>query len=130
MTHSSFEHSDQMQTIEIYTPRSNDSGEFVGLLYEIIFYDSEALVEPVRLYRNLDRISALNEGDPYVFVECLQTIYPQDGRARPVAAGQQITIDATDWYGRPWAQIWEQNFEQEMDRPESSLEDLFEDIFR
>jgi hypothetical protein len=129
MTHSSFEHSSQMQTIEIYTPRTSDNGELIGLLHEIVFYDSEALVEPLRLYRNLDRVSGLNDGNPYVFVECLQSLYPIDGRAQPVAPGREITINATDWYGRPWAQIWEENFEQQMARPRSSLEELFDDIF-
>jgi hypothetical protein len=117
MTHASFEHSSQMQTIEIYTPRHDDDGKLLGLLQETVFYDPEALVEPLRLYTNMNRIFALNEGDPRIFVECLQTIYPLDGRMTPVAPGQQISITAPDWYGRPWAQMWEQYFEQGMSRP-------------
>lgn len=117
MTHASFEHSSRMQTIEIYTPRHDDEGKLIGLLQETVFYDDEALVQPLRLYTNMNRIFALNEGDPRIFVECLQTIYPLDGRMTPVAPGQQISITAPDWYGRPWAQTWEQYFEQGMSRP-------------
>jgi len=123
-THASFEHSSQMQTIEIYTPRRDYDGKLLGLEQETIFYDPEALVEPVRLYTNLNRIYKLNEGDPRVFVECLQTIYPVDGRMTPVAPGRQISITATDWYGRPWAQTWEQHFEQGMSRPSTDAFDF------
>ena len=51
--HGMFEFSNQMQTIEIYTPNRDASGAFTGLNHEAIFYDPEALVEPVRIVRNL-----------------------------------------------------------------------------
>ena len=63
------------------------------------------------------------ESDPYVFIECTQTIFPVDGRATPVSPGQVIDYQVPDMYGRPWAQIWEQNFEQGMEKPEE--EDIF-----
>src|SRR5690606_4771630 len=103
-THVAFEHSNELQIIEIYTPRTNAEGAFVGLRHEAIFYDPAALVEPVRLVRDLNKANELNQGNPFVFIECLQTIYPIEGRAQPVPPGQEITIRATDWYGRPWAQ--------------------------
>ena len=47
-THAAFEHSNKMQTIEIYTPNRDAGGKFLGLVHEAIFYDPDALVEPVR----------------------------------------------------------------------------------
>jgi hypothetical protein len=52
MAHGAFEFSNKMQTIEIYTPNRDSSGKFLGLNHEAIFYDPEALVEPVRIIRN------------------------------------------------------------------------------
>src|SRR5690606_27366531 len=54
--HSAFEFSNQMQTIEIYTPNYDEDGNFTGLNHESIFYDPEALVEPVRIVRNLNKL--------------------------------------------------------------------------
>jgi len=124
MNHGSFEHSNQMQTIEIYTRRKDKDGEMIGLVHEAIFYDPEVLVEPVRVVRNLNRREALNEGNPFIFVECLQTIYPVDGRAQPLPPGAVIdNFEVPDWYGRPWAHIWEEHFEEGMERPQET--DLF-----
>ncbi len=50
--HGAFEFSNKMQTIEIYTPNRDAAGNFLGLNHEAIFYDPEALVEPVRIIRN------------------------------------------------------------------------------
>lgn len=122
-SHDTIEYSNDLQVIEIYTPRY-EGDEFLGLHHEAIFYDSKAFAEPLRLVRTLNRTSALNEGDPWPFIDCVQTIYPQGGRASPVSPGAEITIEATDWYGRPWAQQWEKYFEQGMDRPKST-EGLF-----
>lgn len=115
--HGAFEFSNKMQTIEIYTPVRNGNDEIIALNHEAIFYDSEALVEPIRIVRNLERIGDLNEGDPYEFLECLQTIFPIDGIAMPVLPGNVIDYKVLDMVNRPWAQIWEENFEQGMQRP-------------
>ena len=122
-THAAFDHSNFMQTIEIYTPNRDADGNFLGLNHEAVFYDSEALVEPVRIIRNYLKTSGFEEGDPYVFIECIQTIFPLDGRATPVSPGQVIEYEVPDMYGRPWAQIWEEYFEQDMERPEE--DDIF-----
>jgi len=123
--HAAFEYSNQMQTIEIYTPMHDAAGNFVGLNHEAIFYDPEALVEPVRIIRHLQKQGSYREEDPYVFIECLQTIYPIDGRATPVSPGQVIEYKVPDMYGRPWAQIWEEYFEQGMEKPQNDDEDIF-----
>ena len=47
MVHGAFEYPNKMQTIEIYTPNRDASGKFLGLNHEAVFYDAEALVEPV-----------------------------------------------------------------------------------
>ncbi len=123
--HAAFEFSSKMQTIEIYTPNRDEDGNFVGINHEAIFYDPEALVEPVRIVRNLTKINDYGDADetPYVFIECVQTIFPIDGRNTPVSPGDTIEYTIPDMYGRPWAEIWERNFEQDMSGSEE--EDMF-----
>src|SRR5690606_8974375 len=121
--HGAYEFSNQLQTIEIYTPNRDEDGKFVGLNHEAIFYDPEALVEPVRIVRNYVKTSDYNQGTPYVFIECVPTIYPVDGYATPVSPGAVIEYEVPDMYGRPWAHIWEEYHEQEMQGPED--EDIF-----
>lgn len=123
-THGAFEHSSSMQTIEIYAPNRDESGNFVGLNHEAIFYDPEALVEPVRIIRNYIKLSDFDEGDPYVYIECTQTIFPIEGMGTPVSPGRVIEYEVPDIYGRPWAKIWEQFWEQGMQKPEE--EDIFD----
>jgi hypothetical protein len=123
-THAAFEHSNKMQTIEIYSPNRDASGKFLGLNHESIFYDPEALVEPVRIVRNFVKMSGFEEGDPYVFIECLQSIYPLDGTATPVAPGQVLQYEAPDMLGRPWADIWEKYWEKGMEKP--AEKDIFD----
>jgi hypothetical protein len=122
--HAAFEYSSQMQTIEIYTPNRDANGSFLGLNHEAIFYDSEALVEPIRIVRNYLKQSEFTEGDPYVFVECVQSIFPVDGVATPVSPGDVIDYTVPDMYGRPWAQIWERYWEQGMEKPDDG-QDIF-----
>jgi hypothetical protein len=123
-THAAFEHSNLIQTVEIYAPIRDDDGNFLGLNHEAVFYDPEVLVEPVRIIRKLVKESGFEEGDPYVFVECVQTIFSIDGTPTPVSPGTVIEYEVPDMYGRPWAQIWEQYWEEGMERPEE--EDIFD----
>jgi hypothetical protein len=121
--HGAFEYSNKMQTIEIYTPNRDAAGKFLGFNHEAIFYDAEALVEPVRVVRNHVKTSGFEQGDPYVFIDCVQTIFPLEGRSTPVAPGTVIQYKVPDMYGRPWAQIWEEHWEKDMEKPEG--EDIF-----
>jgi hypothetical protein len=123
ISHGMFEHSNSMQSIEIYTPNRDAGGAFLGLNHETILYDPEALVEPIRIIANLTRAGEYTDQTPYVLIECVQTIFPIDGRATPVSPGQVIEYKVPDMYSRPWAQIWEENFVQDMTRPEE--EDVF-----
>jgi hypothetical protein len=124
-SHSSFEHSNKAQTIEMYTPIRKD-GKFVGLNHETIFYDEEALAVPVRIVRNFMKINNFTDDDqtPYQFIECVQTIFNVNGHNTPLTPGTKVEYEMPDMYGRPWAKIWEENFEQGMERPDNS-EDLF-----
>jgi hypothetical protein len=56
----------------------------------------------------------------------MQTIYPVNGIATPVAPGAEIEVTAPDWFGRPWAQMWEKYFEEGMERPSDAMEELFD----
>src|SRR5690606_2336011 len=122
-SHSVFEFSSKMQTIEIYAPIRDERGRFVGLEHEAVFYDPEALVEPVRIVRDLVKKSGFEEGDPYILADCIQTIFPIEGRATPVAPGTVIPLEVPDMYGRPWARIWEEYWERGMAPP--GREDIF-----
>jgi hypothetical protein len=124
MVHGNFEFSNKLQTIEIYTPNRDANGKLVGLNQEGIFYDPEALVQPIRIVRNLDRVSGFEEGDPYQFIECVPSIFPVNGRPTPVSPGTTFEYDVPDMYGRPWAEIYEKYHEQGMKRPEQG--DLFD----
>ena len=121
--HGNFEFSSRMQSIEIYTPNRDSSGNLTGLNHEGIFYDPEAFVEPIRMVRNLHKISELRDKAPFTFIECTPTIYPIEGRATPVAPGTMIDYKVPDMYARPWAKLWEQYHEQGMQRP--AAEDIF-----
>jgi hypothetical protein len=121
--HGAFEHSNKLQTVEIYTANRDASGKFLGLNHEAILYDPEALVEPVRIIRNLVKLGDVDEGDPYVVIECVPTIYPVKGKASPVSPGTVIEYEIPDMYNRPWARMWEKYSEPGMERQKE--EDIF-----
>ena len=123
MVHGNFEFSNKLQTIEIYTPNRDAAGKLIGINHEGTFYDPDALVEPIRMVRNLDKVSEVEEGDPYQFIECVPTIYPLNGKATPVSPGTTIQYKVPDMFGRPWAAIYEEYYERGMKRPESA--DIF-----
>jgi hypothetical protein len=123
INHGGMEFSNRMQSIEIYTPRREASGELTGLKHEIVLYDEDALVDPVRIVHYLDRLGGLHAGDPFELIECVPSIYPVDGQAQPLSPGQSFEYTLPDMYARPWAQIWERYHEQGMTRPEEA--DIF-----
>jgi hypothetical protein len=122
--HGIFEFSSRLQTIEIYTPNRDAAGHFAGLNHEAVLYDADAFVEPIRIVRNLVRTSGFEAGDPHVYIECVQTIFPIDGIATPKSPGDLIDdYEVVDMFGRPWAALWEKYFENDMKRPPT--EDIF-----
>ena len=124
VSHGIHEYSSALQSIEIYTPRLDADGIFVGLKHEIVLYDEQAFVDPVRVVQWLDRVRDLNEGEPIPTDECIPSTFPIDGEATPAVPGQSIEYIVPDIYGRPWAKIWEQYHEDGMSRPQE--EDLFD----
>jgi len=68
------------------------------------------------------RAHGFEEGAPYEFIECVQTIFPINGRATPVVAGKVIEYKVPNLFDRPWAKIWEDNFEKDMERPKQELD--------
>jgi len=123
-THSSWEYSNQMQLIEIWTPRRFADGKFAGLEHETIFYDPEAFVQPVRDIRFFSRRGDFRDAPPIHHDHCNQTIFVgEDGQGTQVPPGTTINYTVRDLYDRPWARIWEQYFEKGMKRP-AAVEDL------
>src|SRR5690606_40718124 len=55
-----------------------------------LIYDEDALVEPIRQIRTFTKQSGLDEGAPYIHQQCLQSLYPVDGRAALVTPGTTI----------------------------------------
>ncbi|MGZ9811434.1 hypothetical protein ACXN5S_13305 [Pseudoroseicyclus sp. H15] len=117
-THSSWEYSNKLQTIEIWTPREADDGRLIGLEHETVFYDEDGLVEPIRQVRFFSRVGDFNDVPPNNLTFCNQTIFPVEGRGTQVSPGQVIEYRVEDLFGRPWAAIWEEYFEDGMERPE------------
>jgi hypothetical protein len=124
ITHGVFEHSGKMQTVEIFSARRDPVGQLAGIEHEIVFYDPEALAAPLRLVQVHIKTSNLGEVAPFVYARCIQTIYPVDGRPKPLSPGVTFDYTVPDMFGRPWAQMWERHFEKGMKRPEGKS--LFE----
>jgi hypothetical protein len=124
ISHGAAEFSHQLQTIEIYAPRTDASGKFIGIRHEAVLYDEDALVDPVRIVENWTKAGDLNQGDPFEILECVPAAYPVKGVATPKLPGQTFEYTIPDVFARPWAQIWEQYHEQGMKNPEGP-DDLF-----
>jgi len=120
ISHGGFEFSNKMQSVEIYTARAGAGGNIIGLKHEVILYDEDALVEPVRIVHLLDRQGDLNDGDPFTMMECIPQSFPVDGVTTPMSPGQSVEYRMPDIYGRPWAKIWEQYHEEGMQRPQEA----------
>ena len=118
ISHGAHEFSNKLQSIEIYTPRRNANGELIGLKHEIVLYDEEVFIDPVRIVHNLNKLGDLGEGDPIQIMECIPQTYPVDGHATPMVPGQTFEYRVPDIFGRPWAQIWERYHEEGMEQPE------------
>jgi len=121
--HGNFEFSGRMQSIEIYTPRRDANGEVFAINQEGIFYDEEAFRQPIRIVRNLHKISGFKEISPFVFIDCTATIFPINGEPTTAAPGTLIDYEVMDMYDRPWARLWERYHEAGMQRPEPA--DIF-----
>ena len=117
ISHGGFEYSNKLQSVEIYTPSKDAAGKLVGLKHEVVLYDDEAFVDPVRIVHTLTRQQDLNEGEPFPIMECIPQSFPVDGHTTPMTPGQTFEYRVPDIFGRPWAQIWERYHEEGMERP-------------
>ncbi|HEV3482753.1 MAG TPA: hypothetical protein VGR97_10545 [Candidatus Acidoferrales bacterium] len=110
LSHSMFENSGKMETVEIWKPVNDATGKYVGLDQETIFYDPEAFVQPLRATYRYRRIALLNSPTMrYTYIECLSNIKNVNGRATQLTSDDP---DYVDYYGRPWAQDWKKYFEK------------------
>jgi hypothetical protein len=128
VAHAQLEFSNRMQSVEIYTPVRDARGQVAVLNHEAILYDPEALVDPIRIVRNLVRVGDLSEGDPYAYAECVPLIFPVRGKATQVAPGQVIELEVPDMFGRPWARTWEKYYEQGMKNPDGDRDEALFDF--
>jgi hypothetical protein len=118
ISHSMFEYSDRLETIETYAPVYNN-GVFVGLEHEAIFYDSEAFVAPLHLTMRFNRATTLDNPDRrYTYIECLSNIRNVNGKPQQTTNADPRFVD---YYGRPWAQNWEEYFEVGWEKPDDDL---------
>jgi hypothetical protein len=123
INHGGAEYSGNLQSIEIYTPRKDASGAHIGMKHEVVLYDEDVFVEPVRIVQIWNKLGDLNENDPFPIMECIPQIFPMNGIATPASPGTTFEYTFLDILGRPWAQIWEQYHENGMERPAG--EDIF-----
>jgi hypothetical protein len=113
--HTMFETSNKMEAVETFKPYRDASGKFVGLEEEVVFYDTDAFVQPVVHRDRFMRIAPPN--DPkrrFTFIECLSNIKNVNGHNTQLTSADP---DFIDYYGRPWAQVWEKAFEKGWDKP-------------
>jgi hypothetical protein len=127
LSHSMFEFSDKLETIETYAPVFNN-GVFAGLDHEAVFYDADAFVTPLHLTMRFLRAAPLeNPTRRYTYIECLSNLRNVDGHPAQLTAASDRYID---YYGRPWAQNWEKYFEKGWERPQEDLPKEILDIFK
>jgi hypothetical protein len=123
LSHSMFEFSNQMETVETWTPMPDGR-----ITYETTFYDPEAFVRPLRTTQIWERTAPLNDPNQrFTFVQCLGNIFNTDGRPNQTTATDPRFVD---YYGRPWAKNWEKYFEAGWDKPEAQLPSAITDIFK
>ncbi len=123
ISHGAFEFSNKFQSIEIYTPITDDNGNHSGIKHEVILYDDEAFADPLRIVNIMDKTSELNEDDPFLYMECVAHTFPIEGQTTPMTPGSELEYIMPNIPGRPWADIWERYHEEGMQRPEK--EDIF-----
>jgi hypothetical protein len=116
LSHSMFEFSNQMETIEVFTP----SADGKTITVESTFYDPEAFVRPLRTVTPWERVAALNDPEQrFTYVECrVQSTIVNGPDGRPT----QLTFSDpgyVDYFGRPWALNWEEHFEKGWEKPEN-----------
>jgi len=123
--HTMFENSGKLEAVETFKP-VYENGKLIGLDNEVVWYDPEALEQPVRIKdRFLRKATPDDPNARYTFIECLSNVHNVDGRPKQLSRSDPEFVD---YYGRPWAQVWEKYFEAGWDKPASS--DIPEDVLK
>jgi hypothetical protein len=120
--HSSWEWSDKLETIEIFTAVRDAGGKMLGLDWESILYDSEALAAPVRILWHRNYQQGWGTAGRLGWAECTRPLYTIDGFATQAAPGEKIQYTVPDMSNRPWTRAWEEYFEKNMERPKEVLD--------
>jgi hypothetical protein len=116
--HTMFEFSNRLETVETFKPVYDANHRFAGLDHEAVWYDPDALAQPVRLRDRFLRWALPDDPNArYTFIECLSNI--KNVKGRPVQL-TKADPDFVDYYGRPWAQNWEKWFEQGWDKGDTA----------
>jgi hypothetical protein len=128
LTHSMFETSNSLETIETFKPALDAEGKFIGLDHETTFYDPEAFVQPLRAsFRFARRATPDDPNRRYTYIECLSNIQNVNGRPTQLTPSDPRFVD---YYGRPWAKNWEKYFEVGWEKPQDDLPQEIIDIFK
>ena len=128
LSHSMFEFSDKMETVETYKPALDATGKFIGLDHEAVFYDPDTFVQPVHATYRFVRQATPNAPDRrFTYIECLGNLRNTNGKPTQLTKSDPRYID---YNGRPWAQNWERFFEVGWDRPQNTLPQDVLDIFK
>jgi hypothetical protein len=117
LTHSMFETSDKLETIETWKPALDASGKFIGLITKPssmipTLSCSGACLIPVCASRDARR----SEPQVYLYRVCEQHS-KHDGRPTQLTNADPRFVD---YYGRPWAKNWKV-FRGGWDKPEGEL---------
>jgi hypothetical protein len=127
-THTMFEYSDQLETVETYKPVYDASNKLIALSHDTVFYDPEAFVEPLHATYRYARVSTPEDPSKrYTYIECLSNIRNVNGRPVQTTEADPRYID---YYGRPWAKNWEKYFEVGWDKPQDDLPAALDDLFK
>jgi hypothetical protein len=115
LSHSMFEYSSELETIETFTP----SADGKTITVDTTFYDPEVFVRPLHTVTPWQLRSGPDDPEwRFNFVECrVQStiVNGPDGRPTELIPGEPGFID---YFGRPWAQNWEEHFEKGWNIPE------------
>jgi hypothetical protein len=114
ITHSMFEYSSRMQTIEVFTPSAD--GKVITV--DTTFYDPEAFIRPLHIVTPWEYRTGLDDPEArFTFVECRvqgTIVNGPDGKPTQLLPGEAGYVD---YFGRPWAQNWEEHFEKGWTKP-------------
>ena len=115
LSHSMFEYSSDLETIETFTP----SADGKTITVDTTFYDPQAFLRPLHTVTPWQLRSGPDDPDwRFNFVECrVQStiVNGPDGKPTELIPGEPGFID---YFGRPWAENWEEHFEKGWNIPE------------